>query len=379
VVIVAMKKLRVLMLGWEYPPYITGGLGTHCYYLTKALAKLGVKVYFVTPHPIHKKKGNLEIVGLDISQKFKEEGKIESYGKLKMKKVRSYRKKITQVIKQYDFDIIHSQDWPPIMAAIKAKRLTKKPLVQTIHSTEFDKSKHPKKKSVILEKKGMMAADRVIAVSNFTRKILMKRYGINSRKISVVYNAVKQKKAPGRRKIGATKYVLFLGRLKYQKGLPFLIDAAKIVSDKEENVKFLIVGKGKAKDVVKLKKKIKKLGLTEKIKLLGYVRNKDYYYKKAYLFVMPSVSEPFGITPLESIGNGTPALISKQSGISEVLKNCLKFDYWDTGDLAKKILFLIRNKKAYDKLRSSGLKELKNFTWESIARDTVKIYREVIG
>lgn len=374
-----MKKLKILMLGWEYPPYITGGLGTHCDYLTKALSKLPVKTYFVTPHPIHKKIGNLEIVGLDISQKFKEDGKILSYGKFKKEKVKLYTKKISEILDKYEFDIIHSQDWPPIEAAIKLKKLSKKPLIQTIHSTEFDKTKRPKKRSIALEKKGMMAANRVIAVSNFTKKIIINKYKIDSRKISVIYNAIEKKKAPPKKKIGKIKYILYLGRIKYQKGLPFLIDAVNIVLKEEKNIKILVVGKGKHKDVAKLKRKISKLGLTDKIKFLGYVKDKEYYYRKAYLFVMPSVSEPFGITPLESIHNGTPALISKQSGVSEVLKSCLKFDYWDTEDLAKKILFLIRNKKAYDKLRSDGLKELKNFTWDKIAKETVELYKKVLS
>jgi glycosyltransferase involved in cell wall biosynthesis len=374
-----MKKIKVLMLGWEYPPYVTGGLGTHCYYLTRALAKFPVKVYFVTPHPIHKKRGNLEIVGLDVSQKFKEDGKILSYGRLKKKKVELYTEKIFEIIDKYNFDVIHSQDWPPIKAAVKLKKISGKPLIQTIHSTEFDKTKKPKKRQVNLERKGMQAADRVIAVSNFTKNIIVKKYGIKSRKISVIYNAVNQKKVPAKKKIGAVKYILYLGRLKYQKGMSFLIDAANIVLKKEENVKFLIVGKGKPKYVRKLKRKIKKLGITDKIIFTGYVKDKDYYYRKAYLFVMPSRSEPFGITPLEALINGTPVIISKQSGISEVLKSCLKFDYWDTKDFAKKMLFLIRNKDAYDKLRRKSTKEVKEFTWESIAKDTIEVYRKVLS
>ncbi len=374
-----MKKIKVLMLGWEYPPYVTGGLGTHCYYLTKAMAKLPIKIYFVTPHPIHKKRGNLEIIGLDISQKFKEKGEILSYGHFKKKKIELYTKKIFDVLDKYNFDIIHSQDWPPMEAGIKIKKLSGKPLIQTMHSTEFDKAKHPKKRSIMLEKKGMVGADKVIAVSNFTKNILIKKYGINSKKISVIYNAIKQKNVHLKRKTGAIKYILYLGRLKYQKGLPFLIDAAKIVMKEEENVKILIVGKGKQKDVAKLKRKVKRTGLTDKVIFLGYVKDKDYYYRKSYIFVMPSVSEPFGITPLESISNGTPALISKQSGISEVLKNCLKFDYWDTEDMAKKMLFLIKNEKAYNKLRTDGLKEIKDFTWDSIAKETVELYRKVLG
>lgn len=373
-----MKKIKVLMLGWEYPPYVTGGLGTHCYYLTRALAKLPVKVYFITPHPIHKKRGNLEIIGLDISQKFKENSRIVSYGRYFKQKVDLYKDKAVEIIQKLDFDIVHCQDWMPIKTAILIKNLSGKPLIQTMHSTEFDKASSPREKFITLEKKGMDAADKVVAVSNYTKRILMNKYNIAGRKIEVVYNAIKQKRIPAKKKEGTIKYILYLGRLKYQKGIPFLIDGADIVLKKEKNVKFLIVGKGRKQYEAKLRRKVKKLGLTDKIIFLGYVKNKDYYYKKAHLFVMPSVSEPFGITPLEAISNGTPVLISKQSGISEVLKSCLKFNYGDSKDLAKKILFLVRNKKVRNRLRRKGLREIRNFTWESVAQQTLDLYRRMV-
>ncbi|MBW2975452.1 glycosyltransferase family 4 protein [Candidatus Woesearchaeota archaeon] len=376
-----MRKIKVLMLGWEYPPYVTGGLGTHCYYLTKALAKLPVKIYFITPHPIHKRRGNLEIIGLDISQRFKEDGKILSYGKRDnfYKKVELYKKEAVDVIQKLDFDIIHSQDWMPIETAILIKNLSGKPLIQTMHSTEFDKCRHPRKRFIELDKKGMKAAEKVIAVSNYTKKILIDKFGIESRKIAVIYNAIEQRKAPAKKKEATVRHILYLGRLKYQKGIPFLIDAADIVLKKERDVRFIIAGKGKKEYEAKLKIKVHKLGHADKIIFKGYVKDKDYYYKKANLFVMPSLSEPFGITPLESIGNGTPVLISKQSGIAEVLKSCLKFDYGNKEDFARKMLFLLRNKRAYERLRTKGLEEIRSFTWESIAKETRDVYAKFIS
>jgi glycogen(starch) synthase len=373
-----MRKLKVLMLGWEYPPYVTGGLGTHCDYLTKALAELGVKVFFVTLHPIHKKKKNLEIIGLDISQKFKERGKIVSYGKFIDDKTRLYAERILRLL-NLDFDIIHSQDWPPMKAALKLKAITGKPLIQTIHSTEYDKKEKPKLKKVKLEKEGMMGADKVIAVSRYTKNLIVSKYGIPGKKVKVIYNAIKQRKvAPGKR-TGKTRYILFLGRLKYQKGIPFLIKAADMVLKKEGNVKFLIAGGGFKKDVKRLRAQVQYMGWSDKIIFLGYVKKKDYYYRKAYLFVMPSVSEPFGIVPLEAMSNGTPALISRQSGVSEIIKNCVKFNYWDTKYLARKIIYFLNNDKAYNRLRKEGSKEIRRFTWNNIARDTLRIYKAVLS
>lgn len=365
------------MLGWEYPPYVAGGLGTHCYYLTKALAKLA-KIYFITPHPIHKKIGNLEIVGLDITQQFKEKGKLVVYGKLRAKKIDVFTGMIREVIKKYDFDVIHCQDEHPIEASIIAKNISKKPLVCTIHSTVYDKSKKLKIRRFNTERKGMRNADKIIAVSNYTKDIIINKYKIDPTKIAVIPNAVEQKKAPPAKIYHKTKYVLCLGRVTYQKGIPYLIEAAAKVLKKEKNIKFIIVGEGRSKDIGKLKQKIRKLGLQNNFSFLGYVKDKEYYYRRSHIFVMPSVSEPFGITPLEAISNGTPAIISRQSGVAELLKSCMKFNYWDTDDLAKKIIFLLKNKQAYRKLRMNGIREVRNFMWENVAKETLKLYKKVL-
>jgi len=373
-----MKKIKVLMVGWEYPPYWVGGLGTHCYYLTKALAKLPVKIYFVNPNSIHIRKGNIEVIGLYVTQKYKEDGKIVVYGRLRDKKIKAFNEIAPKVIKKYDFDIIHCQDDHPIDACISIKKISKKPLLLTIHSTVHDKYKKPKIRRFKKEKRGMKCAEKIIAVSNYTKRMMINKYAVSPKKILVIPNAVKQKKLPPRKKESKKKYILCLGRVTYQKGIPYLIKAAAKVVKKESNVRFLIAGEGDIKYKNKLKKEIRRLGLENHIIFLGYVRDRDYYYRKAHIFVMPSVSEPFGITPLEAISNGTPTIISKQSGVSEVLKSCLKVNYWDSEDLANKILFLFRNKKAYNKLRMDGLKEVRNFTWEKIAKKTFDVYRKML-
>lgn len=369
--------LKVLMLGWECYPYIRGGLGTHCYELLNELRKKNIKTYFMTPHPIHKKIGNVEIIGLDITQKYKEKGKIINYGKYLKQKEKEYASKAPKAALKLDFDLIHSQDRMPIDAAIKIKKLSKKPLLVTIHSTEFDKSKKIGKQRYKKENRGMKAANKIIAISDYTKNIIVSKYSINPKKIFVIGNGIKKREIP-KKKFGKTKYILSLGRIVYQKGLPHLIDAAKKVVEKDKNVKFLIVGSGMKKYVNKLKKKVKKLGLEKHVSFLGFVPNTAIYYKKAYLFVMPSVSEPFGITPLEALSYGNPSIISKQSGIAKYYKNCLKVDYWDSEALAKKILFLLSNRSSYNKLRKAAIKELKDFSWEDVAEKTLRLYYKIV-
>ncbi len=372
-------RIKVLMFGWEFPPYVTGGLGTHCWNLTKSLSSLDTKIFFVTPHPISKDTHNfIDIVSLNISQRFKGKGKILSYGKFYENKIRLYNRYSKDILDKYDFDIIHCQDRMPIKAAIAAKKISKKPLVLTVHSTEFDKTDRPRKKWIEIEKKGMQSADRIIAVSNYTKGIIVKKYGIDPKKIVAIPNGVESKKTPSKKKLGKTRNIFYLGRIAYQKGLPYLIEAAAKVLKKEKNVKFLIAGAGKEKYKKKLEKKIEELGLTKDVVFLGYVKDRNYYYKKAYLFVMPSVSEPFGITPLEAISNGTPAIISKQSGIAEVLNNCIKVDYFDTEKMAKSILMLIKDKKRYEKLRKDSIREINNFfSWDYVAKQTVDVYKSL--
>jgi len=371
-------RIKVLMLGWEFPPHVTGGLGTHCWNLTKAMSKLAVKIFFVTPHPISCKiDRSLHIISLNISQKFKEKGRIISYGHYFKDKIRLYNKLIKPIIEKTEFDIIHCQDRMPIKAAVMAKNISKKPLVLTVHSTEFDKSRTPRNYWINIEKEGMKAANKIIAVSDYTKDILVKRYRIDPRKIVVIPNAVKQKKA-SIKKIAKTKYILSLGRITYQKGIPYLIAAARKVLEKEKKVKFLIAGKGAPEYEKQLKENVKKFGLEDDIIFLGYIKDRDYYYRKAYLFVMPSVSEPFGITPLESISNGTPVMISRQSGIAEQLKNCIKFDYWDVDKLAKDILTLIKDRKRYNRLRKNSIEELKKFNWDNVAKETIGLYNDIL-
>jgi len=371
--------IKILMLGWEYPPYMKGGLGTHCYNLLNELKKhKNLKIYFLNPHPIHKKDENLEVIGLDITQKYKEDGKILSYGNYLNEKEEEYNIKAAAVASKLNFDLIHCQDRMPIDAAIKIKKESNKPLIVTIHSTEFDKSKKPRKKRMNKEIRGMIAADKIIAISDYTKGVMINKLKINKKKMVVIGNGVDHGKIVSKND-AKIKYILSLGRLTYQKGITYLIEAMVKVSKEDDNARLLIAGEGdNDKYSRKLRSIVKKNKLDKYVSFLGFVPNRATYYKKAYIFVMPSYSEPFGITPLEALSYGTPSIISKQSGIAKYYKNCLKVDYWDTDKLAKKIVFLLKNRKEYEKLRDKAITELKNFTWKKVAEKTISLYKNMI-
>jgi len=373
-----MKKLKVLMLGWEYPPYVTGGLGTHCHGLLKPLSKK-IDLTFVLPFKFKIRKPKfmkiieLSILRPSINKKTKKCTGV--YTKHERKDFEKYAEKVKNI--RADFDIIHAQDWMTSIAGVALKNISGKKLLITVHSTAYDVVKNPKKTKKFryrTEMNALRKADKIIAVSNHTKKMLVNHYNVTPSKIKVIFNAVKIKdKQLRKRKMNNT--VLYLGRLNYQKGIRYFIEAAKKVIKKDKKVKFLVAGSGRKKK--KYIKKIKKMKIEDNVTFAGYVKDKDRTYRIADVFVMPSVSEPFGITPLEAMRNGTPAIISRQSGVSEVLNNCIKFNYWDTKDLAKKILMLLNNKKLYNSLRKKGFKELKDFSWEGIAKKTIKLYRNM--
>jgi len=374
--------LKVLMIGWEFPPYSVGGLGTHCGGIAEPLSKL-VDLTFSVPFEFKKRKPNYmkvletQVVKPTLSKKTGRCRRL--YGTTGVNKKAHYNNYAKELlIKNPDFDIIHSQDWMTAFAAIALKKATGKKLIVTCHSTAFDVSRSPKKKKKFrysTEKKLFSIADRIIAVSKFTKDILMKHHGISGRKIDIVHNAVR----PGKNVSAVkkrTKKVLYVGRLVYQKGINHLIDAAKIVIDKDPKIKFVVVGYGS--DKKKLKKEVKELGISKNVYFAGYVKDIDKAYKDADLFVMPSVSEPFGITPLEAMKNGTPAIISHQSGISEVVKSCKKYDYWDIDKLAKLILNLMNDNESYNKVRKECLTEIKKFSWNNAAKETLKVYKKLL-
>ncbi|MFH1637526.1 MAG: glycosyltransferase family 4 protein [Candidatus Woesearchaeota archaeon] len=341
--------MRILMFGWEFPPYYSGGLGTACYGMTKGLSKFGVEVTFVIPKFLGELKAkyvklvssipikNIRLIGVnstimpyvssagyssEVSYRY---GKVlggkmaEVYGRDLFNDVQIYSKNARLIAAAEEFDIIHCHDWLTFQAGIEAKAVSGKKLIVQVHATEFDRTaNHPNQYIYDIEKAGMNAADKVIAVSHYTKNIIVEKYGIDPEKISVVHNAVEAEEHPQNFIIEKKdKVVLFLGRITIQKGPEYFIYAAKRILEKMPDVKFIMAGSGDM--LPRMIELAAELGISDKVFFTGAVRGPevDKLYRMADVFVMPSVSEPFGITPLESMIRDTPVVISKQSGVSE--------------------------------------------------------------
>lgn len=281
------------------------------------------------------------------------------------------------------FDVIHAHDWLTYQAGLLLKQITGKPLVCHIHATEFDRSgEHINQGVYDIERAGMQGADRVIAVSRLTKAIVHAKYGVEDSKIDVVYNGVAQHDAQPQR--GAAierdeKIVLFLGRITMQKGPEYFIEAAKRVLEKEEKVKFVVAGSGDM--AVRMIEHAASIGIGHKVLFTGFLRGRDVdrVYQMADCYVMPSVSEPFGIAPLEAMRNDVPVIVSKQSGVSEVLTHALKVDFWDTDEMANKIVAVLRYPPLGQTLREHGRFELRGLNWDGAAEKCVKVYGRAIA
>ncbi len=427
--------IRVLMLGWEFPPFISGGLGTACYGLTRALDQLGVKVTFVLPKMVDKEYAT-HVRLLTPSSRKRESGLTVSEEELMNVKFRMilsplqayatpqmYNEKMAELrrlrrealgawggegdlrgpvdyagdlyweVHRYagmalnlaqdeEFDLIHAHDWMTYPAGVAIAMITGKPLIVHVHSTEFDRSgEHVNQMVYDIERMGMEHASKVLAVSHYTRGIIISRYGIPGDKVGVVYNGVERNGGWGI--TDATikrdeKIVLFLGRITMQKGPEYFLHAAQKVLEVMDNVKFVMAGSG---DLMYHSVELAaRLGIGHKVLFTGFLRGGDVrrIYQMADLYVMPSVSEPFGIAPLEALDNDVPVIISKQSGVSEVLRHALKVDFWDINEMANKIVAVLRHPPLQEVLRTNGRREAFRFRWEDAAARVQDIYQKVL-
>jgi glycosyltransferase involved in cell wall biosynthesis len=287
-----------------------------------------------------------------------------------------------QLAKNEDFDIIHAHDWMTYPAGIAIAAMSGKPLIVQVHSTEFDRSgEHVNQMIYNIEREGMRAADKIIAVSYFTRNIIISRYGISGDKDKVVYNGVERN---GNQTLTTStinkdkKLVLFLGRITMQKGPEYFLQAAKKVLEVMDNVKFVMAGSGDM--MQRTVEMAAELGIGSKVLFTGFLHGEDVQkiYKMADLYVMSSVSEPFGIAPLEALDNDVPVIISKQSGVSEVLKHALKVDFWDIQDMANKIIAVLKYPPLEITLRNHGNFEVRKLQWKDSASKCVRIYKETL-
>lgn len=367
--------MKVAMLGWEYPPFKVGGLGTHCYGLTRSLADKNVKVDFYMPKTKNKVKSdrdNINIIEVGESEIFPYDRPDDKAlaGKF-FDCVYRYNDLLVQKVKG-KYDLIHCHDWLTMKAGVTIKEQTGTPLVLTVHSTEYDRAGwlYPNQWFIDIEKEGMEKADTIIAVSNFTKKVIIEKYGINPEKVHVVHNAVFPI-GEGEKK----NLVLFLGRLTLQKGPEFFLKTAKKVLE-HEDTRFVIAGTGDM--LPRLISQAVNLGISNKVIFTGRLTEEEvrHIYKISNVYVMPSVSEPFGITALEAISAGTPTIVSKVSGVSEVFKNCFKVDFWDTDEMANKIIAILRYPPLRSTLIENSMREIDLFTWDRVADHTISIYRE---
>jgi glycosyltransferase involved in cell wall biosynthesis len=405
--------MRVLMFGWEFPPFYSGGLGTACYGLTKGLSHHNVKVTFVMPkgpdtvksdfvkllvadkafknHNFRIKKIDSILTPYLNSQTYNEKFQDYSlmlkkqstellYGKNMFEEVYRFSEQAKLIALSEEFDVIHAHDWMTYMAGIKAKKVSGKPLVVHMHATEFDRTGGNGINQYVydIEKRGMHEADKVCAVSNYTKSMVVQHYGVPPEKVEVVHNAVEFSDRQIYRIEKTDKVVLFLGRITLQKGPEYFVEAAKKVMDRDPNVKFVVVGSGDMEP--QMIEHAASLGIANRMLFAGFLTGEDVNkaYQMADIYVMPSVSEPFGITPLEAMKSGTPVIISKQSGVSEVIQNCLKVDFWDVDDIANKILSLLHYETLHQTLKHHGTIEVDKFNWDIPAEKCLRIYNELV-
>lgn len=409
-------KIKTLMLGWEFPPYISGGLGTACYGLTKAMGRLGMEVTFLLPRmgPVrlaggqevlesgfphvrlravpaslrpYGRYGNPRATHQTRSEAGKEEeaaGGPAPYGPNICEEVQRYAMRVMKMAEAEEFDVIHAHDWMTFPAGIALAAQSGRPLVVQVHSTEFDRSgEHVNQYVYDIERHGMHAATRVITVSNYTRNIVLNRYSVPPEKVDVVYNGIDFSEtvepAPAPVSFKGDKVVLFLGRITMQKGPEYFLYAAKRVLEKEKNVKFVMAGDGdRLYGTIDL---AAWLGIGHKVLFTRFLRGADVAraYRMADLYVMPSVSEPFGIAPLEALQYNVPVLVSKTSGIAEAFRNALKVDFWDINEMANKIVAVLRHPPLQETLRVNGRQEALRFRWEDSAARVNEVYRRVLS
>ena len=383
--------LHIAMLGWEFPPTITGGLGVHCFELVSHLGEQGVKVDLylplqksapVSPHPniriIQVGGGNSvgaygRAIGGPASDNYSRDliGAIEDFAHLSLAALKSSGTR---------YDLVHCHDWLTISAGMMAKSALNVPLVLTMHSTEYDRNPVPWNWISDIESHGVKTADRIIAVSGKMKALLSEKFNADPGRVSVIYNGIDvakyRKKDNGVRK---EKLVLFLGRLTHQKGPEQFLRAAKKVLKHERNARFLVVGEGGL--LPRLISLSIELGIADKVSFWGFVpeEEKRSIYSMCDAYVMPSVSEPFGISALEAMASGTPCIISKNSGVSEIAKNCLLVDFWDVDEMASQILALLRYPSMSRVMSSHEMKDAEGLGWQETAKKTIRVYNEVLG
>ncbi|MDE0595477.1 MAG: glycosyltransferase [Roseibacillus sp.] len=430
-----MKRMRVLMLGWEFPPAINGGLGVACHGLAKALASQ-VDLQVLVPqidrdvprdgfelrganevtlqdlavtekHYRYESFSEVEFIPVSLDPYTSEEAPLKKivpgtkewvefsqttseditllgngdlYGDDLGMKVIQFSKIAAKLALQSDFDLIHAHDWMTWLAGVEVKRVTGKPLVVHLHASQYDRAGSDARGWIYdLEKIGMTEADRVIPVSHYTGRVVVSHYGIESAKVRPIHNGAEPVSRYRSRRRFPEKVVLFLGRLTAQKGPEFFLEIAGKVIEREPAVRFVMAGKGD-----KLRQLIETgafKGLGGRFHFTGFLAKEkvNELLSMTDVYCMPSVSEPFGLSALEAAQFGIPAVLSKQSGVAEVLQGALKADYWDTNLMAEHIVHLIRDGELRDKVVKQAAIDIKAATWDAAAGKVMSVYHELLS
>jgi glycosyltransferase involved in cell wall biosynthesis len=402
--------MRVLTFGWEFPPSKNGGLGVACYGLTQELLQRGVEVLFVLPKT-QDTKGSAKFIfadqerllkvkhtdvtpgpyqqsssTVDVIIGYKPDGTPIIKSRTIIDEVHRFAHKASIIAKEEEFDVIHAHDWTSYLAGVAAKVASGKPLILHVHATSFDQAAGENVDPSIykIEKEGFAMADRVVTVSGYTKNIIVHKHHVPAEKVEVIYNgyddseptihppALADLKAQGK------KIILYHGRISIQKGVDYFVRAARRVIDVDPNVVFVISGWGDMKtQVIDL---VGAMGLSKHVLFAGalWEEDRDRMYQAADLVVMPSVSEPFGLVPLEALQHGTPSLVSKQSGVAEVLTHALKVDFWDVDQMANQILSSLRYPVMGQQMTKEGKTQMSSMSWRQAADKVKALYQNLL-
>jgi glycosyltransferase involved in cell wall biosynthesis len=406
--------MRVLTFGWDFPPSRNGGLGVACFGLTRELIEQnGVEVIFVLP----KKQdviGTPRFVFADLEAKvtvtvrevesslvpyqsghsiveslvgYDTTGKPLYKARTILEEAKRFALQAAEIARTEKFDLIHAHDWTSYLAGVAAKRVSGKPLILHVHATSFDQAASVNVDPSIynIEREAFAYADSIVAVSELTRQIIIQKHGITPEKVTVVHNGcdtyepVRHPESLADLKAQGKKIILYHGRITIQKGVDYFVRAARRVVDVDPNVIFVISGWGDMTN--QIIRQVGEMGLSGHVIFAGALWDdeRDRMYQSADLVVMPSVSEPFGLVPLEALQHGTPSLISKQSGVAEVLTHVLKVDFWDTDEMANQILASLRYPVMHKQLRESGRREINRLSWEDAAKKLYQLYKRLLN
>ncbi len=412
------------MFGWEFPPYVSGGLGVACEGLVKGLLELSTEIVLVLPRPAESSTPALRILHAGIdgppSPPARPRKRRERRVRLKLRRVRTllrpylteeayeeeietltapdteapviygpdlhaevlrFAEEAARIAARESFDVIHAHDWMTFMAGMRAKRASGKPLVLHVHATEFDRSGGGENGFVTaIERAGAAAADLVVAVSAYTADVLASRYGVPREKLRVVHNAIDLREPAARWTVAeGDPLVLFAGRITWQKGPDYFVDAAERVSAEMPDVKFAVAGSGDRMRA--MMQRVAARGLEERFLVTGFLSpdELDRLYARADVYVMPSVSEPFGLTALEALQHGTPVIVSRSAGVSEVVRNVLRVRFGDVEDLASKILSVLHFPPLRHALSLRGRADVERLSWRESAWRCLTVYRELVG